>query len=42
MSAGAGLRLVMNQNFVIAVDFGKAFNEQDGNIGFYIGLNYLF
>ena len=23
----------MNQNFVIAIDMGKAFNEQDGNIG---------
>jgi outer membrane protein assembly factor BamA len=41
-SAGAGLRLVMNENFVIAVDLGKAFNEQDGGIGFYMGLNYLF
>jgi len=32
----------MNRNFVIAADLGKAFNEQDGNIGFSIGLNYLF
>jgi hypothetical protein len=32
----------MNNNFVIAVDIGKAFNAQDGNIGFSIGLNYLF
>jgi hypothetical protein len=32
----------MNENFIIAADFGKAFNEQDGNSGFYIGLNYLF
>lgn len=42
VSAGAGLRIVMNENFIIAADFGKAFNEQDGNSGFYIGLNYLF
>lgn len=42
MSAGAGLRIVMNENFIISADFGKAFNEQDGNSGFYIGLNYLF
>jgi hypothetical protein len=41
-SAGVSIMLVMNQNFVIAVDIGKAFNEQDGNIGFSIGLNYLF
>lgn len=40
--AGVSLMLAMNQNFVIAVDIGKAFNEQDGNIGFSIGLNYLF
>lgn len=42
VSAGIGLRVVMNENFIIAFDFGKAFNEQDGNIGFYVGLNYLF
>ena len=41
-SAGVSVMLVMNQNFVIAIDLGKAFNEQDGNIGFSIGLNYLF
>ena len=42
VSAGAGLRLVMNENFVIAADLGKAFKEQDGGMGFYMGLNYLF
>jgi hypothetical protein len=42
VSAGAGLRVVMNENFVIAADFGKAFNAQDGGTGLYIGLNYLF
>jgi len=41
-SAGISIMPVMNQNFVIAVDIGKAFNKQDGNIGFSIGLNYLF
>ncbi|HNR42056.1 MAG TPA: BamA/TamA family outer membrane protein [Bacteroidales bacterium] len=40
--AGISIMPVMNQNFVIAVDIGKAFNSQDGNIGFAIGLNYLF
>jgi hypothetical protein len=40
--AGISIMPVMNQNFVIAVDIGKAFNKQDGNIGFSIGLNYLF
>lgn len=42
LSSGVGLRLAMNRNFIIAVDLGKAFNEQDGNIGFYMGLNYIF
>jgi outer membrane protein assembly factor BamA len=41
-SAGISIMLVMNQNFVIAIDLGKAFDKQDGNIGFSIGLNYLF
>jgi len=41
-SAGFGLRVVMNENFVIAFDLGKAIKDQDGGIGFYMGLNYLF
>ena len=41
-SLGAGLRIAMNENFVIAVDYGRALNEQDGKSGMYIGLNYLF
>jgi len=39
---GAGLHIAMNENFIIACDFGKALNHQDGNTGLYIGLNYLF
>lgn len=42
MSYGAGLRIVMNQNFIIAVDYGKAVDPQDGGTGLYIGLNYMF
>ncbi len=42
VSVGAGLRIVMNENFIIAIDLGKALKEQDGNMGFYMGLNYLF
>lgn len=41
-SYGAGLRIVMNQNFVVAVDYGMAADERDGDSGIYIGLNYLF
>jgi outer membrane protein assembly factor BamA len=40
--AGISIMPVMNENFVIAIDIGKAFNAQDGNIGFAFGLNYLF
>ncbi len=39
---GAGLKIGWNENFVISADFGTALNKQDGNSGFYIGLNYLF
>jgi hypothetical protein len=41
-SAGVSIMFAMNQNFIVAIDIGKALNEQDGNIGFAIGLNYLF
>lgn len=41
-SAGISIMPVLNENFVVAIDIGKALNEQDGNIGFSIGLNYLF
>lgn len=41
-SVGAGIRLVMNYNFIIAADYGVALNKQDGDSGIYIGMNYLF
>lgn len=41
-SYGAGLRIAMNENFIIRVDYGIAANEEDGDSGIYIGLNYLF
>jgi outer membrane protein assembly factor BamA len=41
-AAGLGLKIGWNENFVISADYGKAFEKQDGNAGFYIGLNYLF
>jgi len=40
--AGISIMPVWGQNFVVAIDIGKAFNAQDGNIGFSFGLNYLF
>jgi len=41
-SAGIGLKIGWNENFIISAEFGKSFNAQDGNSGFYIGTNYLF
>lgn len=42
VSYGLGLRIGMNENFVVSVDYGRTFNSQDGLSGFYIGLGYLF
>ena len=41
-SIGGGFRFAMNQNFIIAVDYGVPLKKQDGSGGLYIGLNYLF
>ncbi len=41
-SYGLGLRVAMNQNFIVAIDYGLAADERDGGSGFYMGLNYLF
>jgi hypothetical protein len=41
-SYGLGLRVVMNRNFIVGCDYGRAIKEQDGDSGLYIGLNYLF
>ena len=42
LSYGAGLHFAVNNNFIIAVDYGMAGNPQDGNSGLYIALNYIF
>lgn len=42
LSSGIGLKVGLNENFIVSLDFGKAFDRQDGNTGFYINLNYLF
>ncbi len=39
---GGGIRFVINNNFIVAVDYGLAANKQDGTSGLYIGLDYLF
>ena len=41
-SYGCGLKIVMNQNFIISADYGMAADKRDGDSGLYIGLNYLF
>ncbi len=39
---GGGLRVVMNQNFVISADYGAALDKRDGDTGLYIGFGFLF
>lgn len=39
---GAGLHIALNQNFIVAVDYGMAANKNDGKTGLYIGLDFLF
>ena len=41
-AAGAGFRIAINQNFIIAIDYAKPFNKQDGNGSLYINTGYLF
>jgi len=42
-SLGGGIKVAMNQNFIISVEMGKPLNESDGSkMGTYINLNYLF
>lgn len=42
MSFGGGLHFALNDNFIVAVDYGIAAKEQDGTSGLYIGLNFLY
>jgi len=42
VSFGGGFRIALNENFIVAVDYGMAKDEQDGNSGLYIGLGYLY
>lgn len=42
LSYGAGLRIGLNENFIIAVDYGIAADERDGSNGLYIGIGNLF
>jgi len=33
---------VLNQNFIVTVDYGIAARAQDGETGLYINLNFLY
>lgn len=41
-SVGGGLHFALNENFVIAVDYGMALDARDGDSGLYIAMNWLF
>jgi len=41
-SYGAGLHFVLNENFIVAFDYGRALDPQDGKSGLYINLNFLY
>ncbi len=42
VSYGTGLRFAMNENFILAIDYGLVTDKRDGDSGFYMGMNYLF
>ena len=45
ITVGAGLRFIMNQNFIVAFEYGKPvgkYSKQDGKGAFYINTGYLF
>jgi len=41
-AAGGGLRIAINQNFIIAVDYAVPLNKQDGKGSLYINTGFLF
>lgn len=44
-TVGAGFRFIMNQNFIVCLEYGKPIGKmakQDGNGAFYINTGYLF
>lgn len=42
LGLGGGLYIAMNQNFVVAVNYGRATDRRDGTSGLYINLNFMF
>ena len=41
-SAGVRDRIIINRNFIIALDYAIPFNRQDGTGSFYLNTGYLF
>ncbi len=41
-SYGGGLHIALNENFIVAIDYGRAISSKDGDQGLYIALNFLF
>lgn len=41
-TAGCGFHIALNENFVLAINYGRAFSQFDGKSGLYIGTNWLF
>ena len=41
-AAGVGLRFIMNQNFIVAAEYARSFNAQDGKGAFYLNTGFLF
>lgn len=39
---GLGLRVGLNENFVLVVDYGMALDKRDGSSGFYVGVGNIF
>jgi hypothetical protein len=42
LATGMGLRVAINDNFIISVDYGFATNKQDGTSGLYVGIGNIF
>ena len=43
MSAGAGIKIIMNRNMILGVDMGRALNSLDGTKNkIFVGFNYIF
>ena len=41
-SAGSGVKLVMNRNFIVSAEYARPFLRTDGDGAVYIALNYVF